>query len=140
MANPANAPWIARDTKRVTVMSVENISFVICTKRGGGGGGVVHAATKSGRRFKGITFIFLSHVKSFLYKYIKINEAKKRRYTKGSPSIPDILLKLARRSHKNINWYIKCGTVLFLILHGLTGSLRTIVVMVICASDYCDAL
>jgi hypothetical protein len=58
MANPANAPWIARDTKRVTVMSVENISFVIRTKRGGGGGGEVHEATKSGRRFKGITSIF----------------------------------------------------------------------------------
>ena len=58
MANPANAPWIARDTKRVTVMSVENISFIIRTKRGGGGGEGAHAATKSGRRFKGTTFIF----------------------------------------------------------------------------------
>jgi hypothetical protein len=37
MANPANAPWIASDTKRVTVMSVENISFVIRTKRRGEG-------------------------------------------------------------------------------------------------------
>lgn len=55
MANPANVPWIASDTKRVTVMSVENISSVIRIKRRGGGGGGGKRGDKewSGRGLKG---------------------------------------------------------------------------------------
>lgn len=48
-ANPANVPWIANDTKRVTVMSVENISV----QKREVEAGEVNAATKSGRGLKG---------------------------------------------------------------------------------------
>lgn len=77
MANPANVPWMASDTKRVTVMSVEYISSVIRTKRrgAGGGGGKRGDNEWSGRGLKGS--LFLSHVRSFLYKYIKIKSSRR---------------------------------------------------------------
>jgi hypothetical protein len=50
MANVADAPWMARDTKRATVMNVENIFVQNEGSEGSGGGGELHAGTKGWRK------------------------------------------------------------------------------------------
>lgn len=59
MANPASVPGMARDTKRATVMSVENIFSVIRTKKRGGelGGGKRSDKERSGRGLKGSSIL-----------------------------------------------------------------------------------
>lgn len=65
MANVADAPWMARDTKRATVMNVENILVQNEESEGSGGGG---GATRGDKRMEeglleAIALFFWSHVK-----------------------------------------------------------------------------
>ena len=84
MANSANVPWMASDTKRVTVMSVENISSVIRTKRRGGGGGKGKRGDKewSGRGLKGRVIFVTRKIFS-----VQIHQNKKRS-VKNADQIP----------------------------------------------------